>query len=216
MRNLILIAPPAAGKGTISNYLVENLGYKHISTGDILRRVASTDTDIGLLVKQMMKEGQFIGDDIILPLFKEELVKLKDQSFILDGMPRTLKQAEYLTKLFQELSVHNYVVINIAIDKNLLEKRAVGRRICKCGASYNIYFDSFKPRKDGTCDKCNEELIQREDDTLETFNNRYQTYLKETEPLIHYYNEKGTLKVVDASLPSNEILSTVKDILGSD
>ena len=95
MKNLILIAPPAAGKGTISSYLVENMGYQHISTGDILRNVAKEDSERGHFVSGLMKEGKFIGDDIILPLFKEELLKIKNQSFILDGFPRTIVQADY-------------------------------------------------------------------------------------------------------------------------
>lgn len=216
MKNLILIAPPAAGKGTISEYLVENENYMHISTGDILRNVANSDTDMGRKVKELIKEGKFIGDEIILPLFKEELIKLKDKPFILDGMPRTIHQAEYLTELFQELNVNNYVVINMEIEESLLEKRAVGRRICTCGASYNIYFDDFKPQEEGICDKCKKELIQREDDTAETFKMRFKTYLNETEPLIHYYKEKGLLETVNANNTKNEIIKDVKSILGSD
>lgn len=214
MKNVIFIAPPAAGKGTISEYLVKNKDYVHISTGDLLRNVAKLDTEVGIKVKGLMKEGKFIGNDIILPLFKEELLRLKDKPFILDGMPRTLEQAGYLTNLFQELNVDNYVVINMEIDEDLLEKRAVGRRICECGSSYNIYFDDFKPNVEGICDQCHKELIQREDDTLETFKNRYQTYLKETKPLIHYYEEKGLLKTIDASKPSEQIVENVKSILG--
>lgn len=214
MKNVIFIAPPAAGKGTISEYLIKNKGYVHISTGDLLRNVAKLDTEVGIKVKGLMKEGKFIGDDIILPLFKEELLRLKDKPFILDGMPRTLEQADYLTNLFQELNVDNYVVINMEINEDLLEKRAVGRRICECGASYNIYFDDFKPNVEGICDQCHKELIQREDDTLETFKNRYQTYLKETEPLIHYYEEKGLLTRVDANQANDKIISDVEQILG--
>lgn len=216
MKNLILIAPPAAGKGTISEFLVENENYVHISTGDILRKAAKEDTKLGKLIASLIKEGNFVDDAIILPLFKEEIMKIKDKPFILDGMPRKPLQAEYLTKLLKEFGVDNYVVINLEINEDLLEKRATGRRICKCGASYNIYFDDFKPQKKGICDKCSEELIQREDDTLETFKKRYQIYIKETEPLIHYYKEKGLLKNVDVSKTKSEILEDVKSILGSD
>lgn len=216
MMNVIFIAPPAAGKGTISDYLIKNKGYVHISTGDLLRNEIKLETVIGKQIQELMKEGKFIGDDIVLPLFKEELLKLKDKPFILDGMPRTLSQADYLANVFQELDVDNYVVINIEIDKNVLEKRAVGRRICECGASYNIYFDDFKPNVEGICDQCHKKLIQREDDTLETFQSRFETYKKETEPLIHYYQEKGLLKSVDANQSSNKIISDVENILGSE
>lgn len=216
MKNVIFIAPPAAGKGTISDYLVKNKGYVHISTGDLLRNEIKLGTEIGIQIKELMKEGKFIGDDIILPLFKEELMKLKDKPFILDGMPRTIAQADYLTTLFQKLNVDNYVVINMVIDEAVLEKRAVGRRICECGASYNIFFDEFKPNVEGICDQCHKELIQREDDTLETFRSRLETYTKETEPLIHYYKEKGLLKSIDANQSNAKIISDVEYILGSE
>lgn len=216
MKNLILIAPPAAGKGTISEYLVKNLDYTHISTGDILRKAAKSDSEQGNIIRNLINAGKFVGDDIILPLFKEELVKLKDKPFILDGMPRKIEQAKYLTNLFSELNVDNYVVINLSIEESLLEKRAVGRRICECGASYNIYFDEFKPKVEEICDHCGKNLIQREDDNLETFKKRYQTYLEETEPLIHYYKEKGLLKIINVSKTNSEIIESIKSVLGSD
>lgn len=215
MKNLILIAPPAAGKGSISNYLTGVLGYTHISTGDILRRVASEDTEIGKKVKELMKTGKLIGDDIILPLFKSELEKLKEKPFILDGMPRNVFQGEYLDKVFQELHVNNYVVIHMDLDRKTLEKRVVGRRICEsCGSIYNVNFDEFKPSVENTCDKCSEKLIWRDDDNLETFNTRYETYLNETAPLINFYQEKGLLKTVDATKPKEQIIENVKSILG--
>ena len=217
MKNLILIAPPAAGKGTISKYLVETLGYTQISTGDILRKVAKEETEVGTQIRDLLKEGKLISDDIILPLFKSELISLKDKPFILDGVPRTLDQADYLKNLFNELNINNYVVINIDIDENLLEQRATGRRICKnCGTSYNIYFDGFKPKVEGTCDKCNHELIQRDDDTAETFKSRYETYLKETAPLINFYETEGVLKMVDASKSSDEIIKDVVNIVNGE
>lgn len=214
MKNVIFIAPPAAGKGTLSDYLVENMGYTHISTGDILRKVSKEDTTRGREIAALLKSGTFIGDDIILPLFREELFKVKDKPFVLDGMPRNLEQALYLEQLFSELDVYNYVVINIEIDKELLEKRATGRRICeKCKSSYNIYFDGFRPNVENTCDKCNQLLVQRTDDTLETFQNRYQTFLEVTAPLIEFYQNKGKLKSVDASKPQEEIIKDVTLIL---
>ena len=214
MKNLILIAPPAAGKGTISSYLVENMGYQHISTGDILRNVAKEDSERGRFVSGLMKEGKFIGDDIILPLFKEELLKIKNQSFILDGFPRTIVQADYLTNLFKEIGIDDYVVIQLEIDSSLLLKRAKGRRVCtSCKATYNVYFDGFKPKVENVCDQCGGDLIQREDDTEETFKNRYEVYRSETEPLIAYYEAKGKLKKVNANVTEEEILENVKRCL---
>lgn len=213
MKNIILIAPPAAGKGTISNYLEEILGYTHISTGDILRSVSKEDTLIGNQVKSLIQEGKFISDEIILPLFKEKLLSLKEKAFILDGIPRTLDQAKYLQKLFQEINVDNYAVIHMDIEEAVLEKRVVGRRICECGATYNIYFDGFKPKVEGLCDKCSKDLKQRDDDTLETYKKRYQTYKVETEPILQFYKEENVLKVVDATLPKEEIIKNIVEVI---
>lgn len=210
MKNVILIAPPAAGKGTVSKYLVEELGYTHLSTGDLLRNEIKNGTKIGIQVKEIMDSGQFTPDNIILPLFKSELLRIKDKPFILDGMPRKLNQAEYLTDLFNELNANNYVVINIDAEREILERRIVGRRYCiNCGSSYNVYFENFMPKEENICDKCEKELIQREDDNLESFSKRYEDYVREAESLIHYYKEKGLLKTIDASLSNNEIIENI-------
>jgi len=214
MKNVILIAPPAAGKGSISNYLINNLGYTHIGTGDILRNVAKEDTEIGKKVNELMQSGKLIGDDIILPLFKNELIKLKDKPFILDGIPRNINQGEYLEKIFEEIGVNNYIVININIDLETLEKRVTGRRVCtNCGSIYNINFDEFKPKVEDTCDDCSSTITLRNDDNIETFTKRYETYLNETAPLIKFYQEKDLLKIVDAKISSTELIKNVKDIL---
>lgn len=210
MKNVIFIAPPAAGKGTVSKYLVEELGYTHLSTGDLLRNEIKVGTEIGNQVKEIMASGKFTPDSIILPLFKKELLKIKDKPFILDGMPRKLNQAEYLTDLFNELGVDNYIVINMDANEEILNKRVVGRRYCtNCGSSYNIYFEGFKPVKENICDTCKESLIQRDDDNLESFRVRYEDYKREAEPLIHYYEEKGLLKRIDANLSNKEIIENI-------
>ncbi len=214
MNNLILIAPPAAGKGTISSYLVENMGYQHISTGDILRNVAKEDSERGRYISSLMKEGQFITDDIILPLFKQEFTKIKEKPFILDGVPRNIYQAEYLTNLFNEIGLKNYIVVFIDIKKDLLLKRATGRRICtSCKSVYNVYFDGYKPKEENVCDKCGGVLIQREDDMESTFKKRYTIYLDETEPLIKYYEELGKLKKINANVKEEEIFENIKRCL---
>lgn len=214
MMNVIFIAPPAAGKGTISKYLVDNYGYTHLSTGDILREKTKEDSESGRNIAALINEGKFVSDDIMFELIKDKLISLKDKPFILDGMPRNINQAEYLENVLKELDVNNYVVINIDINKDLLEKRATGRRLCEsCGASYNIYFEGFKPKIENTCDQCNNSLIQRKDDTIETFKYRYETYLNNTEPVINFYEEKGLLQKVDASKASEEIIEDVISIL---
>ncbi len=217
MRNVIFIAPPAAGKGTLSDYLVENKGYAHLSTGDILRRVSREDTEQGIRIRELLRSGTFIGDDIVLPLFREELLKIKDKPFVLDGMPRNLEQAHYLETLFSELSLENYVVIHIDVAKELLEKRVVGRRVCEtCKSSYNIYFPLFAPHEEALCDKCHTKLIQRSDDSLETFQERFKTYEEVTQPLIHFYETKGKLKILDGSMRPEDLINAMHSILEED
>ncbi len=214
MMGVIFIAPPAAGKGTISKYLVDNYGYMHLSTGDLLREIAKEDNSLGHEVAKLMQNGQFISDEIILDIFEKKFQEIKDKPFILDGMPRNKKQAIYLDKVLEKCDVNNYKVININISKDLLMKRATGRRLCpNCGSSYNIYFDGFKPLEENKCNNCKENLIQRKDDSLDTFNVRYQTYLEETEPLLEYYQTKNKLYQIDASKPQDEILKSVDKIL---
>lgn len=157
-----------------------------------------------------MAQGKLIPDEIILPLFKEELMRIKDKLFILDGMPRKLNQAEYLTDLFIEMNAHNYVVINLSLSEETLRKRITGRRICKsCNSSYNIYFDGHKPTKEGICDKCSNDLIEREDDNLESFKNRYNDYVKEVKRVIEYYNKLHKLITIDADRINEEIIKDV-------
>lgn len=208
--NIIFIAPPAAGKGTISKFLVDNYHYIHLSTGDILRKIALEDE----FIRQLMKEGKFISDEVMFSLIKKELENINNVPFILDGMPRNINQAKYLDEMLKSIGVNNYLVIDIDIDKDILMKRATGRRLCSnCGASYNIYFEGFKPNVENTCDKCQSKLITREDDCEETFKVRYATYLENTLPVINFYKEKGLLRVVDASKSAREIECDVVKIL---
>jgi adenylate kinase len=208
--NIIFIAPPAAGKGTISKFLVDNYGYIHLSTGDILRKIALEDESI----RQLMKEGKFISDEVMFSLIKKELENINTEPFILDGMPRNINQAKYLDEMLKSIGVDNYVVIDIEIEEEILKKRATGRMLCpKCGASYNIYFEGFKPKIDNTCDICNSSLFKREDDSEETFKVRYATYLENTLPVINFYKDKGLLRTLDASKSAREIECDVVKIL---
>lgn len=214
MKNVIFIAPPAAGKGTISEFLIDKYNYNHISTGDLLRSIASENNDLGRVVKELIDNGKFVSDDIIFQVLENALSKLDNKPFLLDGVPRKLNQAEYLTKIFDKLNVNNYVVINININDKLLEERVLGRRICNnCNLSYNIYFEEFKPINEDKCNKCNGNLIIRNDDNLETFRNRLETFKNLTIPLINYYQEKNLLKNIDGSKNQNEILEDIVKII---
>ena len=215
MKSVIFIAPPAAGKGTVSSYL-EKMGYVHISTGDMLRDEINKNTKLGLEIKDIMAQGNLVSDEVVYTLIKDRLSNLT-KPFILDGYPRTYNQAVMLNKLFTELNIDNYKVIYLDINLEEALKRALGRLSCtSCGASYNIYYKNLMPKKEGICDNCGESLIKRSDDNEESFKVRFETFIKNNEPIKNYYEEKGKLYVIDASVDSNLITEEVKEILTND
>lgn len=195
MKNVLFIAPPAGGKGTQSEMLVENFGYIHISTGDLLRELDKT-TPLGKMVESLLKEGKMIDDDIVLDLLKGKMETLNGRPFILDGFPRNIAQAESLELLLKDLNLSLDAVIELDVPYDVLLKRAIGRVTCpKCKATFNTFFK--KPQIEGICDKCGSELVHRSDDTEETFKVRYDTYVELTMPLIDFYKDRGSYVKVD-------------------
>ena len=195
MENIIFIAPPAAGKGTISNMLVDEYHMPHISTGDLLRDEVKKDTKEAKELKKLMESGLLISDDIILNLL-ESRISMEDcnNGYILDGFPRTITQAIEYEKILSKLNKKLGKVIYLEVDKEVAMKRIVGRISCpNCKAVYNEFLTETKPKVDGICDKCGEALVKRSDDNAEAFNVRFDTYLESTEPLIKYYENKGVL-----------------------
>ena len=191
MKSVIFIAPPAGGKGTFSEYLVNNYGYEHLSTGELLRAKALESDDLAV----MMKSGNLIPDEIMLNIIKEAINKLpSNKPFILDGVPRTLQQAKVLDIILDGL---DYVVVYIDVNEDVLLDRVLGRCSClKCHKTYNNRINEFKPKVDGICDICGSELLSRADDNEQTFKIRYQQYQTSTYPLIEYYKDLGRLKVI--------------------
>lgn len=217
MKNIIFIAPPSAGKGTISDYLAKNYQYKHLSTGDMLRSEVASGSDLGKEIDALISKGKLVGDDLIIRLVVEELNKLKDQAFILDGFPRNIIQAEKLDDILAELDITNNVVIYLDVDLDTALKRALGRVVCpKCKKSYNLNNPELKPIVDNMCDDCKIELEKRSDDTAEIFKERYQTYLVSTSPIITYYHNKGMLVNVNATDSLEEIYQNVLMIVRVD
>lgn len=200
MKNIIFLAPPAAGKGTLSEMLVEKYGYGHISTGDLLREEIKNKTEIGMQAESLMKEGKFVSDDVIIELISNRIIKSDcENGYILDGFPRTLNQAEKYDELLSKLGKDLGVVIYINIDKEMAMKRACSRITCpKCGKIYNKYSNEMKPKQDGICDDCGVSLTQRSDDSEETFIKRFDEYVNKTMPLYDYYKNKGALEVINA------------------
>ena len=215
MKNIIFLTPPAAGKGTLSEMLVNKYGYGHISTGDLLREEIKNQTEIGKQAEDLMKQGKFVSDDVIIELISNRITKPDcENGYILDGFPRTLVQAEKYDELLKELGKDLGVVIYINIDKEMAMKRACSRITCpKCGKIYNKYSNEMKPKVEGICDDCGVELTQRSDDSEETFIKRFDEYVNKTMPLFDYYKNKGVLKTIEAHESKYDTFNDAVEIL---
>lgn len=201
MKNLILIAAPAAGKGTLSEMLVSKYGYTHISTGDLLRNASKEESELGKKVANMLKNGELVTDEIVFDLLEKRLQDSDTlNGYILDGFPRTLEQAKKYDEILKKLNKDLGIVVVLNVSEEILRQRIVGRMLCKdCGSVYNTLTGVNTPLVDGVCDKCGGSLYKRSDDNEESFKNRYQTYLEKTEPLIKYYQESNNLYFIDSS-----------------
>jgi len=218
MKNIIFIAPPAAGKGTQSKLIIEKYNIPHISTGDLLRDEVASGSSLGKYLEQEMDAGRLITDDIMINLLRQRITQVDcNQGYILDGYPRTVEQALVYDTLIQELRKDIGVVIFMDIDKHLALRRTLSRMVCSaCGASYNMEVAELTPKLDGFCDRCGHTLSVRGDDSEETFLHRFDTYLMETKPLIEYYRQKGILKELEVSSmdSANDIFEKIKQIIG--
>ena len=211
MKNVIFIAPPAAGKGIHSDRLVD-LGYEHISTGNMLREEISKESSLGLKIKDIISNGSLVSDEIVFELIQNKLTVL-DKPFILDGFPRTLNQAIFLDNLLSKLNIVDYEVIYLEITLKEALKRALGRLTCKCGASFNSEFPKLMPKKEGICDKCGSKLEKRSDDNEESFKVRFETFIKNNKPIKDFYESKNKLHSIDTTIDTEEITEMIKDIL---
>lgn len=216
MKNIIFIAPPAAGKGTVSAKVCGKYNIPHISTGDLLRDEIARSTKIGLLIKNTMAKGEFVSDEVITKLLKKRLSS-KDckKGYILDGYPRSVNQAVAYDKLLEELGYDIGKVIFLDIDKDEAMKRSLSRLVCsECGLSYNTLVAGLTPQKEGICDSCGAALNRRSDDNEETFINRFNTYMKETFPLIEYYEKENNLVKIEVSnKTSDEVFEEVEKVI---
>ena len=216
MKNIIFIAPPAAGKGTQAKLVSEEYNIPHISTGDLLREEIAKNSEIGQSIKKDMNEGNLVSDEVITTLLKNRITKSDClNGYILDGYPRNLAQAKKYNELLEELHYQKGIVIFFDIDKNTALKRTLSRIVCDaCGSSYNLLIEGLKPHKENICDRCNHELKTRTDDTKEVFIHRFDTYINSTKELIEYYQNLGLLHKIDVSSKSPEtIFEEVKEIL---
>lgn len=215
MENVIFIAPPAAGKGTLSQMLSERYAYKHISTGDILREEVNSGSNLGLKIKDIMASGKLVSDEIVIELISSTLNNLGETFFILDGFPRTLKQAQALTEILAKKDI-KYKVIYLDISEELAKKRILGRRVCSCGRVYNIYSKALKPLQEGICDACGQKLITRSDDNEESFKIRFHESLKNNKPLLDYYQKLNNLNIIKISDDKDAIFAKILEVIKND
>jgi len=205
---LILLGAPGAGKGTQAEILSKKLSIPTISTGNILREAIKNGTETGLRAKSFMDSGKLVPDDVIIGIVRERVARPDcANGFILDGMPRTIPQAEAL----EAAGIHFDCVVSIEIEDSVIEARMTGRRVCSaCGASYHI--TANPPKKEGVCDLCGGPLVIRKDDAPETVQNRLKVFHAETEALKGYYEKLGVLKLVEGNQP---IEGATKEILAA-
>jgi len=198
--NIILLGAPGAGKGTQAEALRDKLGIPTISTGNILREAVKNGTALGMKAKSYMDSGNLVPDSLIISLIKERLAEDDcARGFILDGMPRTVPQAEAL----EENGIRIDHVVEIAVPDDVVMDRLSGRRVCSgCGAPFHI--KNCPPPADGKCPKCGAEIVTRKDDLPETVQGRLKVYHEQTAPLIDYYRKKGKLSTVDGNTGSIE------------
>ena len=213
MLNIILMGPPGAGKGTQATRIIDAFGLPHISTGDIFRENISKGTELGLKAKAIIERGDLVPDDLTIDLVKSRLSQDDcAKGYLLDGFPRTIAQAEALRKMGPEIGRAVNLVIDITVPDEVLMQRIAGRRVCpKCGASYNIH--SMKPVKDGICDRCGAELIQRKDDNPESFKIRLDNYYAQTAPLVDFYKAEGLYHHFDGMVGLEKVTADVAELL---
>lgn len=216
MKNIILLAPPATGKGTLAKTLKDMYGYDHISTGDMLREAVEKDDELGRKLDEIMKSGNLVSDDLIYQLLENRLKEVNGKGYILDGFPRNVAQARKYEEIAAKINSDLAIVILMDIDKEELKVRCTGRRSCpKCGRIYNVFNPEMQPKDNKLCLDCDVEVIQREDDNIETFEKRYSTYLEKTQPLIDYYCEKNNLYKIYAGGQKEETLEKALALLNS-
>ena len=210
--NLILLGAPGAGKGTQAELLIEKLSIPAISTGNMLRDAIANGTDLGKQVKQYMDGGLLVPDELILGIVAERVTQPDCKNgFILDGVPRTLAQAEAL----DAKGVRIDHVVSIEIDDEVIEGRMTGQRVCgKCGASYHV--TANPPKTDGICDQCGSELVIRKDDAPETVRKRLVVYHESTEVLKDYYAKSGKLRIVNGNQPIEQANQDILDAIGAE
>lgn len=202
---IIMLGAPGTGKGTVAGILQEKMGIKQVSTGDIFRKNIKEGTELGKLADSYIAKGNLVPDEVTIQIVKDRLNEPDvEKGIILDGFPRTIVQAEALEKMLAEKGKKVDLVINLVTSEEEIIERLVYRRVCpNCKSIFNVIL--HPPKEEGICDNCGHKLIHRDDDKEETIKDRFQTYLKQTSPLIEYYDKKGVLRTEEVSKKINRM-----------
>ena len=211
---IIMLGAPGAGKGTQAIMIAEKYGIPHVSTGDIFRANIKAGTELGQLANQYISKGDLVPDEVTLAMIKDRLAEDDcAKGFILDGLPRTIGQADALEAILAEQGKQLDKVVNIDVPEELLIARLCGRRVCRnCSQTYHL--ENNPPTEAGRCDECGGELYQRADDSEETIKNRLEVYRAQSEPLIAYYEQKGLLLSINGNQTINNVLMDIGKGLG--
>lgn len=212
---IIMLGAPGAGKGTQAKKIAAKYSIPHISTGDIFRANIKNGTELGKKAKTYMDQGLLVPDELVVDLVVDR-VNQEDcaNGYVLDGFPRTIPQAEALTKALMNLGQKVDYAIDVAVPDENIVRRMSGRRACvNCGATYHLVYAPAK--EEGICDVCGGELILRDDDKPETVTKRLNVYHEQTQPLIDYYTSEGILRTVDGTIDIDDVFQAVVDILGA-
>ena len=210
---IIMLGAPGAGKGTQAKMIAEKFGIPHISTGDIFRANIKNQTELGKKAKAYLDEGTLVPDELTCDLVVDRIAN-EDcaKGYILDGFPRTIPQAEALTKALAKDGGAIDYAIDVDVPDSDIVRRLSGRRVClKCGATYHTSFNP--PREEGICDSCGEALVHRDDDKPETIQKRLDVYHSQTQPLIEYYHEAGCMYKVDGTRSLEDVFASICAIL---
>ena len=212
--NILIMGPAGAGKGTMSDLILQEYDIPHISTGDMLRENVRNNTELGKEAKSYMEAGKLVPDDVINAMVEKRLQEPDCQKgYLLDGFPRTLVQAEAFSAIADKIGKPIESVIALEVDFEVLKDRITGRRICpKCGAIYHIR--NHPSKVEGICDVCGSELNQRKDDTVEQLKVRMDEYEKSTKPVIDFYEAKGVVTHINAAQKPDAVFGEIKEALG--